>query len=164
MDLYIIRHAQAGHYGDPRWPIDGLRPLTEAGKARFAKLVEKLAERGFAPQIIATSPLLRCLETAQLVAEGTPGDPAVVELDEQRPGSDLEALLQWTTGELPESGEIAWVGHAPDVGRLVADLIGQQGAAIRFAKGAVAAIRFHGPAEIGCGELRWLVTAKALGC
>jgi hypothetical protein len=28
----------------------------------------------------------------------------------------------------------------------------------------VAAVRFDGPPEIGGGELRWLATAKVLGC
>jgi phosphohistidine phosphatase SixA len=54
--------------------------------------------------------------------------------------------------------------HAPDVGRLAAALIGQPEGQIRFAKGAVAAIRFDGPAIAGNGELQWLVTAKVLGC
>ena len=164
MDLYVIRHGQAGHFGDPQWPNDAERPLTNAGSQRFAQMVEILAAAGFAPGVIATSPLLRCLQTARLVAEGVPGSAEVVELDALLPGSDLEALLAWTAAQPEESRQIAWVGHAPDVSRLVAALIGAGSAEIRFAKGAIAAIRFHGPAEIGHGELRWLVTAKMLGC
>ena len=33
-----------------------------------------------------------------------------------------------------------------------------------MAKGAVAAIRFEELPEIGGGELKWLATAKLLGC
>ncbi len=51
MDLYIVRHAWAGHFGDPQWPDDAQRPLTEEGKQRFARLVEKLAARDFAPSL-----------------------------------------------------------------------------------------------------------------
>ncbi len=164
MDLYIIRHAWAGHYGDPDWPDDSQRPLTAEGKVRFAQVVARLAKRGFAPQLIATSPLVRCLQTARIVAEGLPGDPQVVELDELMPGSDLERLLRWTGERAAEYDQIAWVGHAPDVGRLTADLIGEMDGWIRFAKGAVAAIRFEDLPLVGQGELRWLVTAKLLGC
>ncbi len=164
MDLYIIRHAWAEQYGDPRWPDDGLRPLTDAGRARFAQVVSRLAQRGFAPQLIATSPLVRCAQTARIVADGLSGDPQVVELDELAPGSDLEGLLGWTGQQAAEYGQIAWVGHAPDVGRLTGDLIGQPDAWIRFAKGAVAAIRFEDLPQLGGGELRWLVTAKVLAC
>lgn len=164
MDLYIIRHAWAGHYGDPQWPDDGQRPLTDEGQARFAEVVARLVERGFAPQLIATSPLVRCRQTARIAAEGLPDDPQVVELDELMPGSDLEALLRWTAKQAGEYDRIAWVGHAPDVGRLTAELIGEPDGWIRFAKGAVAAIRFEESPEPGQGELRWLVTAKLLGC
>jgi len=164
MDLYIVRHAQAGHYGDPQWPDDSERPLTKEGKKRFAEMIERLARRDFAPEIIATSPMVRCRQTAELVAGCVPGDPEVVPLDALLPGADLEALIAWTSARLDAAREIAWVGHAPDVNRLVAELIGEGEAEIRFAKGAIAAIRFHGPPEIARGELRWLVTTKILGC
>ena len=164
MDLYIIRHAWAGHFGDPEWPDDGLRPLTDEGKERFARMVDQLAGRGFGPEIIATSPLVRCRQTAEIVAAAVPGDPEVVEHEALSPGSDLQSLLEWTANQPSQHGQVAWVGHAPDVGRLAGDLIGESGGWVRFAKGAVAAIRFHGLPAAGDGELRWLVTAKLLGC
>jgi phosphohistidine phosphatase len=164
MDLYIIRHAWAGHYGDPQWPDDARRPLTDEGKARFAQMIRKLAGRGFAPELIATSPLTRCRQTAEIVAEFVPGGAEPVELEELMPGSDLEGLLRWTAKRAAQYAQIAWVGHAPDVGRLTAALIGQPDGWIRFGKGSVAAVRFYEPPEAGQGELRWLVTAKLLGC
>ena len=164
MDLYIIRHAWAAERDGSQWPDDDLRPLMEDGKERFAELVEKLVARGMAPQVVATSPLVRCKQTAEIVAAAVPDKPKVVELDELRPGSDLEGLLRWTAGQVRRYERIAWVGHTPDVGRLAAELIGQPHGQIRFAKGAVAAIRFDGPAIAGGGELQWLATAKVLGC
>ena len=164
MDLYIIRHAWAGHYGDPEWPDDSLRPLTPEGMKRFARVVQKLAGKEFAPQIIATSPLVRCRQTAEIVAEGTPGRPEVVELDALEPGSDLEELIGWTARQAEDYDPVAWVGHAPDVGHLTAALIGQSRGWIRYAKGGVAAVRFDEQLAPGEGELRWLVTAKILGC
>jgi phosphohistidine phosphatase len=164
MDLYIIRHGQAGHFGDPRWPDDAQRPLTEEGKDRFAQVVEKLVPRGVIPDIIATSPLLRCVQTAQILAEGLPTDPQIATLEELAPGGDLDALLEWTVSQTQRHRQVAWVGHAPGVGRMTAALFGSPQGSIRFAKGAIASIRFHGRPEIGHGELRWLVTAKMLGC
>ena len=163
MDLYIVRHAQAGHLGNPNWPDDGKRPLTKEGKERFSRVVEKLVDRGCTPDAIATSPLLRCLQTAQLLAEALPDQPEVTELDALRPGSDLDGLLQWTARQQDDYRQIAWVGHSPDVSRMAAALIGASDGWIRIAKGAVAFIRFHGQAEIAHGELRWLITAKMLG-
>ena len=163
MILYIIRHAWAGHYGDPEWPNDFDRPLTAKGRKRFAAMTAVLVARGMAPTLIATSPLVRCRQTAEVLAEASGPAARLVELDALEPGRDPEALVKWTTGQAKEHEEIAWVGHAPDVGRMTGRLIGQ-GAWIRLAKGAVAAIDFDDQLEPGSGELRWLLTAKMLGC
>ena len=163
MDLYIVRHAWAEQRDDSRWRDDGLRPLTPEGKERFARVARKLVGIGMTPGIIATSPLVRCVETAQLLAIALDG-PKIVELDELRPGSNLEGLLRWTARQAAKHPQIAWVGHAPDVSRLVAALIGDGGSLIHFANGAAAAIRFDGEPTGGAGELQWLATAKLLGC
>ena len=163
MILYIVRHAWAGHFGDPEWPDDFQRPLSDKGGKRFSKVVETLALRGFAPEVVATSPLIRCRQTAERIVDVVRPRPELVELDELRPGSELEGLVKWTARQAKHHREVAWVGHAPDVGRMAAAMIGQAGW-IRFAKGAVAAIRFYDTPEVGGGELRWLVTAKMLGC
>ena len=161
MQLYIIRHAWAFEHGDPRWPDDSQRPLEKEGGERFAQVAGRLATRGFAPEAIATSPYVRCSQTAQIVAAHSPQSPQIDELDALRPGSDLEALLDWSRQQQAQS--LAWVGHAPDVGLLAAALVGDGDAAIRFAKGSVASIRFGDAIEPGYGELQWLATAKLLG-
>ncbi len=163
MDLYIVRHAWAGQRDDSRWPDDGMRPLTAEGKERFARVVSKLAGAGMAPGIIAASPLVRCVETAEILAAGLDG-PKIVKLDELRPGSDLQGLLKWTVRQAAKHEQIAWVGHAPDVDRLAAALIGDARALIHFAKGAVADVRFDAEPAVATGELQWLATAKLLGC
>ncbi len=164
MMLYIVRHAWAGDYGDPQWPDDSQRPLTSKGKERFSKVVKLLVERGFSPQIVATSPYIRCRQTADIIAQATPNRPQVTPLDELAPGGDLSLLLKWMLTQAARFDHIAWVGHAPDVDLLAAALIGNGDAQIHFAKGSVAAIDFESPVALGQGELRWLATAKILGC
>jgi phosphohistidine phosphatase len=163
MDLYIVRHAWAADRDDSRWPGDEMRPLTTEGRERFARVVKKLVAAGMAPTVIAASPLLRCFETAQILAAAL-DKPKVVELDDLRPNSNLEGLLQWTARQAAVHEQFAWVGHAPDVSEFVAALIGDGGSLIRFAKGAVAAIHFDGVPTAAVGELQWLATAKVLGC
>lgn len=162
MDVYVIRHAYAYEHGDPRWPDDSQRPLESGGAARFEQLVAALATRGFEPHVIATSPYVRCRQTADIVAAGVAGKPDVVEFDALAPGSDFEALLSWSR-RFVHGESLAWVGHAPDVSWLAARLIGDGNATIRFAKGAIAAIRVRVEIEEGAGELAWLATAKLLG-
>ncbi|MCA9245938.1 MAG: histidine phosphatase family protein [Planctomycetales bacterium] len=160
MFIYIVRHAWAGEFGDPRWPNDNLRPLTEDGKARFQAVAKHLSAAGLAPAAIATSPLVRTRQTAEILAAAVAPSPVIEEVDALAPGSNLEELIAWSNRQ---EGDVAWVGHAPDVGFLAASLMGDGSANLRFAKGACAAIRFHGQAALKHGELYWHATAKLLG-
>jgi phosphohistidine phosphatase len=161
MFVYIVRHAWAGERGDPRWPDDSERPLTPEGIDRFTAVVKALAERGFAPGRIATSPYVRCRQTADIIVKFLDGDPRIDELVALEPGSDIEELVDWSN--VQDGKDVCWVGHSPDVEGLAAALIGDGGSNIRFAKGAAAAIEFDGPVAIDTGELHWLATAKLLG-
>lgn len=161
MFIFIARHAWAGDRGDPRWPDDSLRELTPEGIERYVKVVKALSMRGLSPARIATSPYTRCVQTAELLAKYVDDNPPIEELEALEPGSDLEPLLEWSR----EQGGVdtCWVGHSPDVELLAAALIGDDSASIRFAKGAIAAVRFENGINAGAGELSWLATAKSLG-
>jgi phosphohistidine phosphatase len=161
MLLYIIRHGLAGQHGDPQYPDDDLRPLTKKGAKQASKVAKKLVRRGFAPTLVATSPLVRCRQTAELICQRVVPPPELVEWDALRPGSDLDQLV--SSSNSSGAQELAWVGHAPDVDELCAALVGSRPEAIAFAKGAVAAIRYHDAIAVGLGELRWYVTPAVLG-
>jgi phosphohistidine phosphatase len=161
MVVYIARHAWAGERGDPRWADDSLRELTPDGIERYRKVLKALAGRGFRPERIATSPYVRCRQTADLIAEQVAGKAAVEELEALAPGSEIEPLVAWSRAQ--GDCDTCWVGHSPDVERLAAELIGDGTALIRFAKGAIAAISFEEEVRLGGGTLCWLVTAKSLG-
>jgi phosphohistidine phosphatase len=163
MDLYIIRHAWAGHFGDPQWPDDSQRPLTEKGQKRFAEMTALLVERGVQPTILATSPMLRCRQTAEILAVNLAGRAKVIERDDLLPEGNFESLCAWSAEKAHDHEQIAWVGHCPQVNEYAAALIGISDVAIHFSKGAVAAIRFENDLAPGAGELQWLVTAKMLG-
>jgi phosphohistidine phosphatase len=163
MFIYIARHAWAGERGDPRWPDDSRRELTPDGIDRYSRMLKMLTARGFSPKRIATSPYRRCRQTADLIAEQVDGRPAIDELTALEPGAQLEPLLAWSQQHVGENENLCWVGHSPDVEWLAAELIGDGAALIRFAKGAVAAIRFDSGIAAGAGELNWLATAKLIG-
>lgn len=151
--LYIVRHAVAEDAGPGI--DDHARQLTKKGRKRFAKLVRQLQDAGLAVDLVATSPLVRTRETADILAAELDGSPRIEVVDALAPGSDWQALVEWTIQQ--DARRVAWVGHAPCVGRLVAMTIGDGSAAIRMQKGAIAAIRLDdGPGQPG--ELEWLAT------
>jgi phosphohistidine phosphatase len=162
MLIYIIRHAWAGQAGDTRYPDDTQRPLTDDGRKRFRKVVKHLAKCGVAPQRIATSPLLRCRQTAELLLEGLEATPSLSVLEALEPGASWSDVLPWLQHQT-DVPELALVGHAPDVGMLVGSMIGGGEAMIDFAKGAVACVEFADQVTTGGGSLRWMVTAKIIG-
>ncbi len=165
--LTIIRHAYAGHYGDPRYPQDNLRPLTAGGVRQFCKFAKRLVSRGLAPQMIVTSPFARCRQTAELLNEAlleqTPdARPRLVKLADLAPGSSLKTLLDWSNRQ--NLDWIAWVGHAPDVDHFVTKLLGATGQAVHFRKGTLATLHFPDQIAPGQGTLQCFVSPTDLGC
>lgn len=162
MRLYIVRHAWAEEPSDFRYPDDAERPLTDDGRRRFRRVATKFVERGMRPTQIASSPYLRTMQSAEILATALEDRARITKQPALAPGADLETLLSWTAQF--DDAEIAWVGHMPDVGGLTSQLIGAATNRIGFSKGAVAAIDFDGKPEVGRGILCWLITAKMLGC
>jgi phosphohistidine phosphatase len=150
--LYIIRHAWAEDDGPDG--TDESRRLTKKGRKRFADLVDRLRKSGMEIDLVATSPLVRTRETAEILAAAFDPKPRIEPLDALAPGADWPSLVEWTAHQ--DAASVAWVGHMPCVARLVALTIGDGTASIRMQKGAVASIRLDdGPGQPG--ELEWLL-------
>jgi len=163
MDLYLVRHAWAEERDGGRFSDDALRPLTSEGCVRFEEMCRQLVNRVLKPTCIVSSSMLRCKQTAEILAAALEVPPEIQFHEELLPDGDFKLLLGWIEENCSKSDAVACVGHAPDLGYLAASLIGQENGWMRLAKGSIAAIRFSGPPEFGSGELRWLVTAKVLG-
>ncbi|MGA0039310.1 MAG: phosphohistidine phosphatase SixA [Pirellulales bacterium] len=155
--LYIARHAWAEDIGEDG--TDFSRSLTKKGIRRFRKMARRLAEAGMQVDVIATSPLVRTRQTAEILSEELFEHPPVVTVEALAPGSDWGTLLEWTLEQ--HVAHVAWVGHNPCVGRLIAMAIGDGSALIRMQKGSVASIRLDD--GLGHpGELTWLASADLI--
>ena len=156
LQLYFLRHADAG---DPEvWAgDDALRPLSEKGELQAERLGSFLAEIGFQPEAIISSPKLRARQTAELVgaaigvgvrlddrlAEGF--DPATVDAILAGAGSPNRPVL---------------VGHDPDFSQVLGWLASADGLTMK--KGAFARVDVRGAVGDGRGTLRWLVPPDLL--
>jgi len=160
MLIYVLRHAWADHSGAGHWSSDDQRPLTDEGRTRFVQVTRRLIARGFAPEVIATSPLVRCRQTSETLVEHVESEPEIVTLPELSPNSDMAAIVRWTREQQAE--QLAWVGHSPDVGFLTASLLGDCAAVERFAPGSCAAIEIDADIPMGGGRLCWLADTRRM--
>lgn len=154
--LCLLRHA---HAGDPmKWVgSDAARPLTEKGRLQSERLGLLLARAGFRPDVILSSPLVRALETARLVAAALGVGVDVVDaLGEPLDLDAVEGLLR-SAGN-PHRPIL--VGHDPDFSLLTAELIGVSDLPIR--KATLVRIDVPRPLGPGRGILRWLLPPDLL--
>ena len=70
MNLYILRHASAG-LRRPNPLLDSKRPLDKEGKKHCLQLAQVLNALNIQFDLIVSSPLKRCLQTASLVGTET---------------------------------------------------------------------------------------------
>src|SRR5260370_25160003 len=112
IQLYLVRHATAVEGGGST--PDALRPLTTKARKRFHKIARALTRRGAKLDTILTSPLVRAVQTAEILAgEVRHGELAV--LAELAPGHTAEALLRAVAARSGERGALAPVGHRPQL-------------------------------------------------
>jgi phosphohistidine phosphatase len=65
--LFLIRHAKSS-WGDTALP-DEDRPLNDRGRRDAPKMGERLAKRDVKPDLILSSPAMRALKTAEIIAK-----------------------------------------------------------------------------------------------
>ncbi len=156
MQLLIIRHAIAedrDHWSFSGRP-DGERPLTNDGKKRMRRGAAGL--RTLVPKVhtLASSPLVRARETADIVA-GEYGGLKVETVPELAPERGADDLLPWLRGHGPDDC-VAVVGHEPGLGFLVGWLLtGRHESFVELKKGAACLLEFDDPPAAGNATLLW---------
>jgi phosphohistidine phosphatase len=158
-ELYIVRHAIAAARGD-EWPDDDKRPLTEKGIVRFKDGLDGFKRLEVGIDEIFTSPLVRAKQTADLLAAGVDGKPAVKILEALAPGQSPEEVVK-QLARAAKRRRIALVGHEPGLGELAAHLLGTK-RPLEFRKGGMCRIDLQGLTEKRPGLLVWFVTPKML--
>ena len=156
MKLYLVRHAEAIERSGTM--PDANRYLTPKGRSAFRKIARRVRKAGIAPAVIFTSPLLRAVQTAEILAERLKHEGPVVVARELSPGFDhrgLRALLHGS-GDIEEA---AFVGHEPDLGDLAATLLALPGG-FPLRKGAVLALEVDGGAPKGAATFLWRTDGK----
>lgn len=134
MELLLVRHAIAEDPSPDR--PDDARALTRRGRKRFRAAVGGLGRLGLSFDHLLYSPVLRAVQTAELLGPLLEGESAVCEALAAPPDLALLSALS----PLP-CRRLALVGHEPWLGELAALLLmGKTGPGenLGFRKGGVA--------------------------
>jgi phosphohistidine phosphatase len=156
MDLYIIRHGIAADIA----PSDRERPLTPPGKEQMRQMAAWLTKQGAVPRRIISSPLVRAVQTAEILRDGIGlADDDMTISNVMAPGADPEKLCELLQKTSAES--VAIVGHAPDVQVYTSFFAG--GGWLTFGRANVACLEINGPICAEHGVLRWFISPRMLG-
>src|SRR5664279_329445 len=137
MVVYVMRHAEAVEGIDTLQ--DEWRYLTENGRSAAEKVCSSIAKIGRKPRLTITSPLTRAVQTAEIAAGKACRKNVVVASGLLLPGADVSELISYMKG-CGESKRVMLVGHEPQLGSLVASLLGREDEAISLKKGACVAL------------------------
>ena len=157
MKLYVMRHGPAEDHSDSG--ADGDRALTAPGRDRVRAVAKALYDQGEAPAHIVTSPLVRAVQTAEIVALVTKlfdRDGTVEVRRAIAPGGDGVKLAQGFA--LEARRRVMFVGHEPDLSALVSQLVGAFGRS--FDKAMVVGV--HVPDDGTRPRLRFVLDPKGL--
>jgi phosphohistidine phosphatase len=160
MDLFVMRHGRAldAAAGEP----DATRALSDEGRRRLRRAALGLGVLGIEFDLLVHSPLLRAVQTAELLYDRCRGESRVEAGLARAPDRALlQSLADWQQGG---AERVALVGHEPWLGELVAWLVtGATNAAASFPLRKGSLVWLSGPPRPGAMALRAALTAGHLG-
>ncbi len=172
LNVFLMRHASAGtRRVNPK--LDVKRPLDKDGKRHCLQLAQVLGTLRVNLDLIVSSPLKRCLQTAQLVGTEMGYEARILHAQALEPGADF-AQFQRLLHECRSYDNVLMVGHNPNMTAFLGQLIahshpqestarentpretGQAIAEVRLRKGAIARVTV----ERGPAVLKWLLDPR----
>jgi len=157
MQLYVVEHGIAVEGGEGI--ADEWRPLTDKGRRRFQKTARAFGKLGRRLDLILTSPLVRAVQTAEILAgETEPGEVAVLaELD---PKFDVEAVRNAIASRAGKAEAVAIVGHEPQLSSVLAALTGVSQAEIDLENGTIVRVDISTLTDGASADPRWWLKPK----
>jgi phosphohistidine phosphatase len=153
--VVVVRHgiAEVPSTGNDCKP-DAERALTRRGIRKMRKGARGMAVMLPALEAIASSPLTRAMETAEIISKAFKNSP-ITPLVSLAPGKPPGPVVDWLRQQ-PRGATVALVGHEPDVGQLVTWLLtGLRQSVIPMKKGGACLLEFSQEVKPGRAKLTW---------
>lgn len=167
MKLILFRHGLAVEreisLAGPK--DDSLRPLVEKGRERSRKMAKALSELIGDVDLIVTSPLLRAVQTTEIVC-GLIKAQKVVEISELVPEAPPQAFARWLQASAARATSVIAIGHEPQLSAFASwVLAGRNESFIELKKSGFISLEIESFDSIGpnVAELKAVVAPKMLG-
>lgn len=121
MDVFLIRHAEA--IDETLELRDPMRHLTANGRTQATSLGDRLRWLDCTPTHIWTSPLVRAVQTAELVATGLASTTTIEVVPALAPGESARSVLA-AVQVLAADACVLLVGHEPGISGIGGLLVG----------------------------------------
>ena len=160
MEIYLLRHGIAVEREEHSGP-DGERALTSEGRRKVRHVAQAMRAMRLSFDIIFSSPLVRALQTAEIVA-GTLRLKRRLQLTEHLAGAPVAEQISWLRNLRPAPGRVLLVGHEPNFSELTSTLLtGRELMAINFKKAGLCKVSVENPGPKGA-TLEWFLTPKQM--
>ena len=110
--LFLVRHAKSSR-DDPALP-DRDRPLDEKGQHDAPRMGKRLAKHKVAPDLIVSSPAVRAMTTAQLIADEVGYERKRIVSDERLYATSADTLLAVIHETDKKIDKVMLFGHNPE--------------------------------------------------
>ena len=158
MELYILRHAIAVPRETEGFRRDSDRPLTAAGSRKLRRVVRGMKVLGLSFDLILTSPYLRALQTAEIVANEMGAEKKLEQTSHLAPDGDPRALIHLVASRCTARESVLVVGHEPYLSELISVLVsGSTRPAINMKKAGLCKLIAEELRFGRCASLEWLL-------
>ena len=161
MDIYLLRHGLATERGAHRGP-DEERALTTEGRRKVGRVAEAMRAMKLSFDVIFSSPLVRALQTAEIIAGSLRLKRRLQVTEHLAPGASSAKMLFQITGLRPAPDSVLLVGHEPDMSRLGSRLLsGRDDLSMNFKKAGLCKVTVDRPGS-SPAILEWFLTPKQM--
>jgi phosphohistidine phosphatase len=162
VELYVLRHGEAGKR-IPSGSRDSERALTVVGKEEVEEISRALDKLGIKFDFIATSPLKRASQTAEVVGRTLKTKKGNVEEWNELKPEGRKVDLYRKLSQFKQESSVLVVGHEPYLSTMISEIaFGNGTGGIVLKKAGLAKLTLTSVQPKIRGELRWLLTPKHL--
>ena len=153
MNLYLIRHSIAENISFDKKDFD--RELTEEGKFVIKKSSEAWKNYVGNVEVILTSPLIRAIQTAEIISSTLQEIPNLIKDNNLGTGSRTADLIDILNSL--EYKNVVVVGHQPDLSQHINNFCGTGSFNLAFPPASLAKIEFDNSIKYGRGRLIYFI-------